>query len=166
MCIRDRLEIGTDKVDSEIPSSAAGIVIEILAKPNDIIEVGEVIARIDTDSDGNVVTDKPFEQKTVKTKNVEKESLPPEPSSSRSKTEIYNSPNKKIFYTPVVMKIASEKEIPFNELESIQGSGRGGRITKKDILQYAENKTSSVSCLLYTSPSPRDATLSRMPSSA
>tara|TARA_B100001093_G_scaffold153981_1_gene146690 strand:+ start:565 stop:1833 length:1269 start_codon:yes stop_codon:yes gene_type:complete len=139
------LEIGTDKVDSEIPSSAAGIVIEILAKPNDVIEVGEVIARIDTDSDVNVVINKPFEQKTVKTKDVEKESLPPKPPSSRSKTEIDNSPNKKIFYTPVVMKIASEKEIPFNELESIQGSGRGGRITKKDILQYAENKTSSVS---------------------
>ena len=139
------LEIGTDKVDSEIPSSAAGIVIEILAKPNDVIEVGEVIARIDTDSDGNVVINKPFEQKTVKTKDVEKELLPPKVPSSRSKTQIDNSPNKKIFYTPVVMKIASEKEIPFNELESIQGSGRGGRITKKDILQYAENKTSSVS---------------------
>ena len=70
------LEIGTDKVDSEIPSSAAGIVIEILAKPNDVIEVGEVIARIDTDSDGNIVVNNSFEQKTVKTKNAEKESLP------------------------------------------------------------------------------------------
>ena len=45
------LEIGTDKVDSEIPSSAAGIILEILAEPNDIKEVGEVIARIDTNSD-------------------------------------------------------------------------------------------------------------------
>ena len=139
------LEIGTDKVDSEIPSSAAGIVIEILAKPNDVIEVGEVIARIDTDSDGNIVVNNSFEQKAVKTKDVEKESLPPKVPSSRSKTQKDNPLNKKIFYTPVVMKIASEKEIPLNELESIQGSGRGGRITKKDILQYAENKTSSAS---------------------
>ena len=139
------LEIGTDKVDSEIPSSAAGIVIEILAKPNDVIEVGEVIARIDTDSDGNVVINKPSEQKAVKTKDVEKESLPPEVPSNHSKTQTDNSLNKKIFYTPVVMKIASENEIPFNELESIQGSGRGGRITKKDIVQYVENKTPSVS---------------------
>ena len=139
------LEIGTDKVDSEIPSSAAGIVIEILAKPNDVVEVGEVIARIDTDSDGNVVINKPSEQKAVKTKDVEKESLPPEVPSSHSKTQTDNSLNKKIFYTPVVMKIASENEIPFNELESIQGSGRGGRITKKDIVQYVENKTPSVS---------------------
>ena len=46
------LEIGTDKVDSEIPSSAAGTVVEILAEPNDIKEVGEVIARIDTDGSG------------------------------------------------------------------------------------------------------------------
>ena len=111
------LEIGTDKVDSEIPSSAAGIVIEILAKPNDVIEVGEVIARIDTDSDGNIVVNNSFEQKAVKTKDVEKESLPPKVPSSRSKTQKDNPLNKKIFYTPVVMKIASEKEIPFNELE-------------------------------------------------
>jgi 2-oxoglutarate dehydrogenase E2 component (dihydrolipoamide succinyltransferase) len=48
------LEIGTDKVDSEIPSSAAGIVIEILAGPNDVKEVGEVIARIDTGGDGGI----------------------------------------------------------------------------------------------------------------
>ena len=46
------LEIGTDKVDSEIPSSAAGTVVELLAEPNDIKEVGEVIARIDTDGSG------------------------------------------------------------------------------------------------------------------
>jgi 2-oxoglutarate dehydrogenase E2 component (dihydrolipoamide succinyltransferase) len=46
------LEIGTDKVDSEIPSSAAGIVVEILAEPNDVKEVGEIIAKIDTDGSG------------------------------------------------------------------------------------------------------------------
>ena len=51
------LEIGTDKVDSEIPSSSAGTVVEILAEPNDIKEVGEVIARIDTDGSGDIDRD-------------------------------------------------------------------------------------------------------------
>ena len=50
------LEIGTDKVDSEIPSSAAGVVVEILAEPNDVKEVGEVIAKIDTDGSGATPT--------------------------------------------------------------------------------------------------------------
>ena len=58
------LEIGTDKVDSEIPSSAAGIVVEILAEPNDVKEVGEVIARIDTDSIGT--------EETIVSNNLEK----------------------------------------------------------------------------------------------
>ena len=66
------LEIGTDKVDSEIPSSAAGIVIEILAKPNDVIEVGEVIARIDTDSDGNVVVTALLKRKQLELKTLKK----------------------------------------------------------------------------------------------
>ena len=50
------LEIGTDKVDSEIPSPAAGILVEILAKPNDVIDVGKVIARINTDSNATLDT--------------------------------------------------------------------------------------------------------------
>ena len=53
------LEIGTDKVDSEIPSSAAGTVIEILAEPNDVKEVGQVIARIDTGSSGGEIRNEP-----------------------------------------------------------------------------------------------------------
>ena len=137
------LEIGTDKVDSEIPSSAAGIVIEILARPNDVKEVGEVIARIDTDSDeGSLIKHSEDEEKVDAQEPVE-ESLSPTVSINHSKIQKDNSTNKKIFYTPVVMKIASEREIPLNELESIEGSGRGGRITKKDILHYIENRKPS-----------------------
>ncbi len=131
------LEIGTDKVDSEIPSSAAGTVVEILANPNDIKEVGVVIARIDTDGSGakqqsykdpgSVSTPEPLPdpQKEVKTK-------PGSPSPISAKTGV------KKFYTPVVMKIAAEKGLPLSELETISGTGRGGRVTKKDILAYIE----------------------------
>ena len=131
------LEIGTDKVDSEIPSSAAGTVVEILADPNDIKDVGDVIARIDTDGNSakkqsnkepsSASTSEPIpdSQKEIKIK-------PGSPS------PILVKPRVKKFYTPVVMKIAAEKGLPLSELETISGTGRGGRVTKKDILAYIE----------------------------
>ena len=131
------LEIGTDKVDSEIPSSAAGTVVEILADPNDIKDVGDVIARIDTDGNSakkqsnkepsSASTSEPIPdpQKEIKIK-------PGSPS------PISVKPRVKKFYTPVVMKIAAEQGLPLSELETISGTGRGGRVTKKDILAYIE----------------------------
>ena len=132
------LEIGTDKVDSEIPSSAAGIIVDILAEPNDVKAVGEVIAKIDTNSSSGT---------SSKDVNVKKD-VEPEPLSQLSGSapekeklitnseQIIKENKEKRFYSPVVMKIASDKNVPFNELERIAGTGRGGRVTKKDILAY------------------------------
>ena len=112
------LEIGTDKVDSEIPSSAAGTVVEILADPNDIKDVGDVIARIDTDGNSakkqsnkepsSASTSEPIPdpQKEIKIK-------PGSPS------PILVKPRVKKFYTPVVMKIAAEQGLPLSELETV-----------------------------------------------
>ena len=136
------LEIGTDKVDSEIPSSAAGILVEILAEPNDVIAVGKVIAKINTDVSDTAVATEP---------NIKTESQKPTPTVSSAKSELEVSMRKgaststpavekaKKFYSPVVMKIASEKGIALNELEKISGSGRGGRVTKKDIIAYLDS---------------------------
>ena len=136
------LEIGTDKVDSEIPSSAAGILVEILAEPNDVIDVGKVIAKINTDVSDTAVATEP---------NIKTESQKPTPTVSSAKSELEVSMRKgaststpavekaKKFYSPVVMKIASEKGIALNELEKISGSGRGGRVTKKDIIAYLDS---------------------------
>ena len=132
------LEIGTDKVDSEIPSVVSGTLVEILAAENDVIDVGNVIARIETDADdANKV--KPPEGKTVgpDSKSVPepiKEMQDPKPKRER--------PAGKIFFTPVVFKIARENDIPLAELESIPGSGRAGRVTKKDIITYIEQRGS------------------------
>ena len=132
------LEIGTDKVDSEIPSSAAGIIVDILAEPNDVKAVGEVIAKIDTNSSSGTSS----KDVNVK-KDVEPEPLSqlsdsaPEKEKSITNSEQTTTENKeKKFYSPVVMKIASDKNVPFNELERISGTGKGGRVTKKDILAY------------------------------
>ena len=136
------LEIGTDKVDSEIPSSAAGILVEILAEPNDVIAVGKVIAKINTDVSDTAVAIEP----NIKT---ESQKLTPTVSSAKSELEVSmrkgastSTPaveKAKKFYSPVVMKIASEKGIALNELEKISGSGRAGRVTKKDIIAYLDS---------------------------
>jgi 2-oxoglutarate dehydrogenase E2 component (dihydrolipoamide succinyltransferase) len=132
------LEIGTDKVDSEIPSSTSGILTDILFEPNDIVEVGTVIAKINTDQKSKtVITD---EKKITAISNNndgedDKHIIP-------SKKEIDRPSNK--FYSPVVMKIVAEKNIPIEELKKIPSSGKGGRVTKKDILLFLDKKQPNV----------------------
>ena len=134
------LEIGTDKVDSEIPSSAAGTVIEILAEPNDVKEVGQVIARIDTGPSGGEVRNEPSPVNEDLLEEKIKISTSQPRLNSQSESQKSALPDRKVFYTPVVMKIAAENGIPISEIEQIVGTGRSGRITKKDILLYIEKR--------------------------
>ncbi len=133
------LEIGTDKVDSEIPSSSSGIIIEILAEPNDVKKVGEVIARIDTDEDNISINSKKKDQENI----PDLESRVAQKSSFKPTKESQPNIKSKRFYTPVVMKIAGENELPLTELEQIKGTGRAGRVTKKDILSYIDKQQKS-----------------------
>lgn len=132
------LEIGTDKVDSEIPSPAEGVVVEILAKPNDVVEVGKVIAKIDNETESATPTkivDKL--EKSLIDNSLTYESTASDVSSPKSNI------GKKKFYSPVVMKIATKNQLSLTDLEQIPGTGRGGRVTKKDVLFYIdENKKS------------------------
>ncbi|MDC0480014.1 2-oxo acid dehydrogenase subunit E2 [bacterium] len=131
------LEIGTDKVDSEIPSSAAGVLVEILAEPNDVKDVGVVIAKIDTDGGGSSVEIASKEPTPIPRPEPEiVKAVEPKPIISVPAT----STGEKKFYTPVVMKIVAEKGLPLGELEMISGSGRSGRVTKKDVLAYIANR--------------------------
>lgn len=134
------LEIGTDKVDSEIPSPTGGTLVEILAQPNDVIPVGEVIARVETEAGAAAVkATVPKPEAKVSEKHAAPEPMapqppqvPPEPPKPRAKA----AAKPKKFFTPVVKKIAAEAGIPLVELEGLAGSGRGGRVTKQDILAY------------------------------
>jgi len=135
------LEIGTDKVNSEIPASAAGILVEILAEPNDVVEVGKVIGRINTDTKAAKETPvqdqpEPIVPKETKASQMEKP--------VRKSTEKKLTGKRKSFFTPVVMKIAQEKNIPIAELDTIHGTGRGGRVTKKDLLAYLDDRSEPV----------------------
>jgi len=133
------LEIGTDKVDSEIPSAVSGTIVEILAEPNDVIEVGKVIARID--SSGKVLKKEEIlnekedleEKQQVQNSHAENKALPKSIEVAGIKK---NKEDHKRFYTPVVLKVASQNNITFSDLEKIDGTGNNGRVTKKDILIY------------------------------
>ncbi len=133
------LEISTDKVDSEIPSPVAGVLAEILVEEGQTVPVGSVIARIETNE--KAVAEKPQQAPAEPEKQeLEKE----EPVAS---TELYEKPARqgrpKKFLSPLVKKIAREYGLSHEEVESIQGTGANGRVTKNDILKYLQEKSAA-----------------------
>lgn len=130
------LEIATDKVDSEVPSTAEGIVAEILFKENDVVAVGKVIARIENAATTNVSTPQPSTAAT------QAPTMPATPTQAPISNHTTITSNR--FYSPLVLNIASSEGIGMSELENIPGSGSEGRVTKKDILKYVADKKSGV----------------------
>ncbi len=136
------LEIATDKVDSEIPSTAAGTIKEILFNVNDVVPVGTVIAHIDTgDASANGAGTVPdLQENEIYAAAAEVPYVPEQPAIN---TTSATSTNSNRFYSPLVLNIANSEGISLSELETIPGTGNEGRVTKKDILQYAANKKQS-----------------------
>ncbi len=136
------VEIATDKVDSEVPSEVEGTLVEILFQKDAVIKVGQTIAVIETEGEmsGEEQTS-PLSQ----TVELPKEVVEIEESVSKV-IESVNSPITKTsdsgkFYSPLVRKIAETEGVTMQELEAILGTGKDGRVTKKDILSYLENRT-------------------------
>ena len=136
------LEIATDKVDSEVPSTAAGVIEEILFKVNDVVPIGTVIARIRTSateaaSPAPVISTPPKEtvsqpaQEAVVVETIQRPSVVQTQSSNGSSNR---------FYSPLVLNIAASEGVSMTELENIPGTGNEGRVTKKDILQYVSGR--------------------------
>jgi 2-oxoglutarate dehydrogenase E2 component (dihydrolipoamide succinyltransferase) len=140
------LDIATDKVDSEIPSSVQGIIEEIIYQENDIVPIGTVIATIRVKDGDNF---------------VQKNSLPDieKPINNEEKIDIevpyYPPANNEIFkkspendtlrfYSPLVINIAQQEGVSMLELENIVGTGQDGRVSKKDILAYVKDKENKV----------------------
>ncbi|MFQ6675943.1 MAG: dihydrolipoamide acetyltransferase family protein [Fidelibacterota bacterium] len=135
------LEIGTDKVDSEIPSPVSGVLVEILAQKNDIVPVNEKIARIETEAK-EAVRAAPEKIPPAPVPSPEERApvtVPPGPVPPEGK-KAPEIPEKKPFYTPLVRSIARRENLSEAELASIAGTGRGGRVTKKDVLAYLEKR--------------------------
>jgi 2-oxoglutarate dehydrogenase E2 component (dihydrolipoamide succinyltransferase) len=140
------LEIATDKVDSEVPSPTAGKLIKILFNEDDVVQVGAVIALIETDANANAETPDvppvpPVEE--PKTQEPKEEVIPGnellEIAVEKSlKPADYSNSSR--FYSPLVKSIAAEEGIDLSELDSIKGSGSEGRVTKQDILEFVAQK--------------------------
>lgn len=134
------VEIATDKVDSEVPSEVEGTLVEILFEKDAIVEVGATIAIIETEGGEVVATtetkvEAPKEvaavEKTIE-KAVETVTAPISKTSESGK-----------FYSPLVRNIAQAESVSMEELETIDGTGKDGRVTKSDILSYIENRSSA-----------------------
>ena len=146
------LEISTDKVDSEVPSPSPGKLIEILYQPNDVVEVGKVIARIGTE--GEELSDLKEDISSESGNNIAEESSKPKAIIDEKKPKSGSEDNSNLnprekgstskFYSPLVKSIASKENISMDVLDSILGTGRNGRVTKKDILNYLNQANSEV----------------------
>ena len=147
------LDIATDKVDSEVPSTAAGTIAEILFKENDVVPIGSVIAKIETsihqkNTSNNTPANAP--QADVKAEDEQfEEAVPYVPksySASNGSNNGSGNGNGKMnrFYSPLVLNIANSEGIGMMELEQITGTGNEGRVTKKDILNYVQNRGKEV----------------------
>ena len=133
------LEISTDKVDSEIPSPESGKIIQILYNVNDVVPVGEVIAKIGSHDDKVI----------EKIKDTTKEDVKEEDNNSLEKNKVENlnvnlnnEALEKRFYSPLVKSIAKKENISLDELKNISGTGLNNRVNKSDILNYIESKKS------------------------
>jgi len=125
------LEIATDKVDSEVPSTAAGVIEQILFNVNDVVPIGTVIAKIRTGAA------EPAQPVVSSPAPVAATPIPAAPAVVASSQTAIPSGR---FYSPLVLNIATSEGIGLAELETIAGSGNEGRVTKKDILDYVAQR--------------------------
>ncbi len=134
------LDIATDKVDSEVPSTAEGVLESILFNENDVVPIGAVIARIRVGANAAVAPAQTTAPVTTPQYEDAKlvEEIPYQPVAHQVNT---SNSNKVRFYSPLVLNIAQEEGIGMAELENIPGTGQDGRVSKKDILAYVAART-------------------------
>lgn len=145
------VEIATDKVDSEIPSPVEGKLVKTFFKQGDIVPVGTVIAIVDTDGAGAVAATRVEDNKSIVAEKADVIKKETEQTATVQKEEIIKiQPDKSSpadfsasdkFFSPLVKSIAKAEGISISELEGMKGSGKEGRVTKDDILEYLKNRS-------------------------
>lgn len=131
------LEIATDKVDSEIPSPFEGVLLKKLFNEGDVVQVGAVIAHISSDTAVSASPNPKTTTPETKTPVTVAETKTVTNATVKAETDFSKSDK---FYSPLVKNIAKEEGISIAELDAINGSGQGGRVTKADILAYIPNR--------------------------
>lgn len=133
------LEIATDKVDSEVPSEVDGVLVEKLFEVDDVVQVGQTIAIIETEGEDSSqvqeeagVAEQVSEEVQLAAQQVEQRMDDANGITSKDLSESTR------FYSPLVKNIAKQEGVSFEELESLKGTGKDGRVTKNDILSFVE----------------------------
>ena len=132
------LEIATDKVDSEVPSTTEGVLEEILFNVNDVVPIGTVIAKIRTDVAEQTQHIPSSPAVTVQQIKQQNSYQPSDSGNGQHASSSHTSKNR--FYSPLVLNIAANEGVSLTELEKIPGTGNEGRVTKKDVLEYISGK--------------------------
>ena len=138
------LEIATDKVDSEVPSEVEGVLVEMLFNVDDVVQVGQTIAIIETDAKASVDTSAPKAEAVKQEAVAESASVAQVAqtveAAKTSVATVVSSEDR--FYSPLVRNIAKQEGITQAELDTLPGTGKEGRVTKNDILAYIDNRSS------------------------
>ncbi|KOP36248.1 2-oxo acid dehydrogenase subunit E2 [Flavobacterium sp. WLB] len=135
------LEIATDKVDSEVPSEVSGILVEQLFGKDDLVQVGQTIAIIETEG-GDAPAATPAVETATPAEAVEIEKTIEAVKEEVAAPQDFSGSEK--FLSPLVKNIAKEEGISLAELDNIQGSGKDSRVTKDDILKYIEDRKAGI----------------------
>jgi len=142
------LEIATDKVDTEVPAPFAGKLVEICFQVNDVAPIGSVLAKIEITGENNAVanaiveTPAPLPTAAPAPTREEIESIPYVPAAPINTAPQETGNTETRFYSPLVLNIAQSEGVSFSDLEKIPGTGSGGRVSKKDILNWVAAKKS------------------------
>ena len=135
------LEVATDKVDTEVPSETDGVLVERFFEVDAVVKVGEVLAIIETQSNNHSIDVEINEvEDVVPVEVVEELSKTIETAKETVEAPVQDFSTTDRFYSPLVRNIAKEEGIDVSELETIEGSGKEGRVTKDDILIYVEER--------------------------
>lgn len=152
------VEVATDKVDNELPSETEGTVVEILYQVDETAQVGDVIAKISTSGDDEAPSSSeeklaPAQEKAVETVN---ETVTSAQDLAHNNASISKNDSNGRFYSPLVRNIAAKENVSMEELSSISGTGQNDRVTKKDILGYLENRSTTPSSAAKTTSTPSE----------
>jgi len=134
------LEIATDKVDSEVPSEVDGVLVEILFNTDDVVQVGQTMAIIETNSDAG---SEPTQSTTQETESVKQVSATVTAAKDTVAAAVVVSSTQGRFYSPLVKKMAQKENILQAELDTVPGTGKDGRVSKNDMLTYIKNRGTS-----------------------
>jgi len=134
------LEIATDKVDSEVPSEVDGVLVEILFNTDDVVQVGQTMAIIETNSNAG---SEPTQSTAQETESVKQVSATVTAAKDTVAAAVVVSSTQGRFYSPLVKKMAQKENILQAELDTVPGTGKDGRVSKNDMLTYIKNRGTS-----------------------